>query len=408
MNSADAAISAVPHDTASAPDRLEWVGLLALCGVGVALQFSIAIAQILLTVSVACWLALLLVGHERVSVPRFFYPLLAYGAATLVSAAFSTQPALSLADSKQLVLFLVVPVTYRLVSGQRGATLMTVIVSAGAISAAFGIFQYGLLRYDRLGPDVQEILRQRPQGTLGHYMTYSGVLMLVIGIAMGRIVFGRTERLWAVLVMPALAMAVALTFTRSAWVGACAATAVLLALKDFRLLALMPILAAILFAAAPTAVMQRAVSMYDLKNPTIRDRVAMMREGVNMVRARPLVGVGPNMVQQRYAEFRDRDAVEMVNPHLHNVPLQIAAERGLPALAIWLTFIAILTRDLIRTFRIKELRLVSAVAMAALVSMLAAGQFEYNFGDSEFLMLFLILVTLPFAASRPPTLSRPA
>ena len=34
--------------------------------------------------------------------------------------------------------------------------------------------------------------------------------------------------------------------------------------------------------------------------------------------------------------------------------------------------------------------------------MLTAGLFEYNFGDSEFLMLFLILVTLPFAAARPP------
>ena len=33
--------------------------------------------------------------------------------------------------------------------------------------------------------------------------------------------------------------------------------------------------------------------------------------------------------------------------------------------------------------------------------MLAAGMFEYNFGDSEFLMLFLVLVTLPFAAARP-------
>ena len=34
----------------------------------------------------------------------------------------------------------------------------------------------------------------------------------------------------------------------------------------------------------------------------------------------------------------------------------------------------------------------------ALTAMLAAGLFEYNFGDSEFLMLFLCLVTLPFAA----------
>ena len=32
--------------------------------------------------------------------------------------------------------------------------------------------------------------------------------------------------------------------------------------------------------------------------------------------------------------------------------------------------------------------------------MLAAGMFEYNFGDSEFLMLFLVLITLPHAAAR--------
>jgi len=32
--------------------------------------------------------------------------------------------------------------------------------------------------------------------------------------------------------------------------------------------------------------------------------------------------------------------------------------------------------------------------------MLTAGLFEYNFGDSEFLMLFLIVVTLPFTVER--------
>ena len=41
--------------------------------------------------------------------------------------------------------------------------------------------------------------------------------------------------------------------------------------------------------------------------------------------------------------------------------------------------------------------------------MLAAGLFEYNFGDSEFLMLFLVLVTLPYARSAaPPTHARRA
>jgi hypothetical protein len=39
--------------------------------------------------------------------------------------------------------------------------------------------------------------------------------------------------------------------------------------------------------------------------------------------------------------------------------------------------------------------------------MLTAGMFEYNFGDSEFLMLFLLLITLPYAADRVPA-SAPA
>jgi ABC-type transport system involved in cytochrome bd biosynthesis fused ATPase/permease subunit len=41
-----------------------------------------------------------------------------------------------------------------------------------------------------------------------------------------------------------------------------------------------------------------------------------------------------------------------------------------------------------------------AAGLAAVVATIAAGMFEYNFGDSEFLMLFLVLVTLPYAADR--------
>jgi O-antigen ligase len=234
-------------------------------------------------------------------------------------------------------------------------------------------------------------------------MTYAGLLMLVIGIALAKILFGRGERLWAALLMPALVMAIALTSTRTAWVGVCAAAAVLLMLKDFRLLAILPIVAAITFAAAGPAITQRLMSTFDRKDPTRLDRLAMLREGARMVRAHPLVGVGPNMVKERYAEYRDAGAVKEVNPHLHNVPVQIAAERGLPALAIWIGFIGVLATDLWRLFRTGEQRVLVATALAAVAAMLAAGLFEYNFGDSEFLMLFLLLVTLPFAAVRPST-----
>jgi O-antigen ligase len=374
-------------------DRLEQVGLVSLGAVAAALQFSIAAAQILLTVALLCWFALLVTGRERFAAPRFFWPLVAFAAWTLVATACSPDVRRSLMESKQLVLFLIVPLTYTFVRGARGLTLMTIILTFAAISAAFGIFEYAILHYDDL--------HRRVQGTLGHYMTYSGLLMLVIGVALARVLFGRGERTWAALVMPALVVAVALTFTRTAVVGACAAAALLLCLKDFRLLAALPIVAALFIVFAPGKVNARVASIFDLNDPTNRDRLAMLREGEHMIAAHPIVGIGPNMVLPLYAEYRDPEAVEKVNPHLHDVPLQIAAERGLPALALWLWFIVTLAIGLVRRFRAGDERFLAAAGLAALTAMLAAGFFENNFGDSEFLMLFLIIVTVPFAAARP-------
>src|SRR5262245_38478903 len=305
MNNAQAAVSASPHQAAPVAERLEFVGLLALVGVGALLQLSIAASQILLTVAALCWAAVLVIDREPLRAPRFFWPLVVYAAITLVSAAFSIDRRASFIDCKQLVLFLIVPITYRFVTGPRTSTMLTVVLSVGAASAALGIFQYGLLHYDYLG--------QRPRGLLGHYMTYSGLLMLVIGIGVARLLFGRKDRLWAALVMPALVITLGLTLSRSAWIGACAATAMLLTLKDFRLLAVLPLVGAVGFIAAPSIVSQRFASMFDPTDATRRDRIAMLREGAHMVSAHPLVGVGPNMVEVLYEEYRDPDAVQKVN-----------------------------------------------------------------------------------------------
>ena len=58
----------------------------------------------------------------------------------------------------------------------------------------------------------------------------------------------------------------------------------------------------------------------------------MLQSGVEIVRDHPLTGVGPDMVKSVYQEYRQPWAVNDLNVHLHNVPVHIAAERGLPAL----------------------------------------------------------------------------
>jgi O-antigen ligase len=371
-------------------DRAAFVLLLAFVA---ALQMSIAASQLLLTAAVGCQLLQLARDRTLPGVPAFALPLAVYGGATLLSASFSANPAVSFLDSRQLLLFAVVPLVYDLAARDRASTVLTVIVTVGAVSAAIGIGQYALLYYDDLG--------RRPEGALTHYMTYSGTLMLVVCAAASQLVFGARGRMWPALVMPAVVVALVLTLTRGAWVGACAAVGLLLVLRDFRLAALLPVVVALLFAFAPETVTSRMMSIVDLRDPSNSDRLSMMRAGVAMVQDHPFAGVGPDMIPRVYASYRVEGAVNATNPHLHNVPLQIAAERGLPALAIWLWFVGTCTVGLVGLFRARRERTLAAAGLAAIAAMLTAGLFEYNFGDSEFLMLLLVLVTLPFAEARP-------
>ena len=117
------------------------------------------------------------------------------------------------------------------------------------------------------------------------------------------------------------------------------------------------------------------------------------------------------MVPKAYIEkYQTPDAVDPEDrPTTHartctTCRCRLAAERGLPALALWL----VVRRRRPRSGSVRRVpsrpgaRAGRGAALAAIVAMLAAGLFEYNFGDSEFLMLFLGLITLPFAAAATP------
>jgi putative inorganic carbon (hco3(-)) transporter len=401
-----AASSMTAQTTTDRAPVLERAAYIALLGFAAAPQFSIAASGILLGLAALLWLTLVIVNRERIEVPSMFWPLAVYAGATLVASLFSVDPATSFRDSKQLFLFAIVPMAYRLFRGERSLTAVDVIITVGAVNAVYGIVQYGILEHDNIA--------KRVQGNLGHYMTYSGVIMLVACVAAARVMFRRRDRTWAALVLPAVVVALALTLSRNAWVGACAGIGTLFLLKDFRLVALLPVALGLLVAFAPAAISDRLYSMMTLDEvvnesatarstkESNRDRLAMIQIGSHIIRDNPLTGVGPDMVIQVYAGYRVPGAVSQLNSHLHNVPLQIAAERGLPALGVWIWFVFTLLRDFLQRRRTSALPSIATSGFACVIAMLAAGMFEYNFGDSEFLMLFLVLVTLPYAADRTP------
>jgi O-antigen ligase len=377
--------------------RLTVVGfaLVAIC-LGV-VQFSIFTAQTTFAAAALVWLAVAIQERKRPDVPAFFLPLVIYAALTLVSAAMSANPQKSFIDSRQLLLLLMVPVVARFARGRRAETVINVVLALGAAGAVVGIVQWAMFGFDDLS--------KRPPGTLSTYMTYAGVLMLVTGAAIARLLFYKGEWIWPAIAVPALLVALLATQARNAWVGVFVAVVCLLAMRNWKLVIIAPIAAVLLVTIAPASIRQRAFSMFDLNDPTNRDRRAMMKVGAGMVQDYPIFGVGPEMIEGQYPRYRPPEAVNLTNPHLHNVPMQIAAERGLPALAVWLWFVIVALKDLFRQVKHGPAKSVAAAGLAAVIGMLAAGLFEYNFGDSEFLMLFLGLITLPYAAAKAPAIA---
>ena len=315
-----------------------------------------------------------------------FWPLAAYAGATLVAPLFSVDPRTSASSTPSSCCSS--PSSRSPTGccrGRRALTVVDVIITVGALSAVVGIVQFGILKFDNLG--------QRPQGALGLYMTYSGQLMLVACTAAARIMFRKHDRVWAALVLPALLVALVdhvqpqrlgrrLRRHRPAVPDA--------GLPAGRAAAgrggAVPRLRA--GAADRAASTRRSASTSSGTTAPRPSRAcsrtgtgcAMMKSGLRIIKDHPLTGVGPDMVIQVYPHYRDPDAVNQLNPHLHNVPLQIAAERGLPALAIWLWFIVALVRD----FSVKRRRAADPVARErrrspSVGAMLAAGHVRIQF-----------------------------
>ena len=380
---------------------IERAAFLALAGCLGLIQLSIAGAEILLDIAGILWLIVVVSERKPPSVPAFFWPLVGLALWTLVSSTFSMDPFESFKRDRQLLLYLIVPMTMRLARGPRAMMTVNVIIALGAAGALVGIVQYAALGYDNL--------HQRPHGLLGHYMTYSGVLMLVICVASAQLIFRKRDWVWPAVAVPALLVALYVTQSRNAYVGVALGLAALFMLRRaWKLLVIVPVLAAAVVLAGPVGIRNRVFSAIDPNDATNKDRIAMLKSGKAMIADHPLTGVGPNMVPKAYIEkYKTPDAVDPedrpndTRAHLHNVPVQLAAERGLPALAIWVVFVVTAIVGLVGEFRRGRARALAAGGVAAIVAMLAAGMFEHNFGDSEFLILFLGLITLPFAAASP-------
>jgi O-antigen ligase len=354
-------------------------------------------------------------GHRAGWLPQSWaWPLAGFIIWTALSLAFSDTPAAGLSQIRKLILLGVIPLAYAAYRSPEQiqwtvrATLFT-----GAASAAWGLMQFAS-EYQYLAAQelsfYENYITHQITGFMSHWMTYGGQLMLIL-LGLATTIFfppgrGRRERLLASVGFVLAGTALLAAFTRGAWLGALVGLTYLTYSYRKWLVPLVPVAVLIISLAAPDALRKREESIVEpASDSSIQSRLVMARTGLGMIADHPLFGVGPERVAPYFEMYRPHGITlpDAWYGHLHNSFMQFAAERGLPALFFFLWLLLEMLRAnyglLGQPVESVSTRL-ARTAVAGTLAMGVLGVFEYNFGDSEVLMLFLFFVTLPLAARR--------
>ena len=379
----------------------------------VGLAVSISLAQIALG-ALAVWM---LLARATGLLERLRWPLLppiaAFAGWSVVAALASDHPAAALWELKNLLTLGAVFVIVNALPAPADARRFARWLLVGLFGAAIlGIVQVAMCP----GPEaagtstavVGKFLRKctRARGFYSIYMTLAGVVAMTLVSALPRLARLGPETRWLAPAWLVGGAALSLTYVRGAWLGLAAGVLAVVAGLGRRGLVAMVALAVVsggLALSLPT-VRARMETIGDPNNDTTRDRMAMMIVGFDIVAANPLTGIGPEGVKRVYPKLVPPEGMRRSTSHVHNTPLQIAAERGVVGLAAWLwIFVAFFHRAGAVWRRLPaaaaEDRALVLGSLAALVTFLASGLFEYNFGDSEVLMVAIALMALPFAVA---------
>jgi O-antigen ligase len=392
---------------ASLQSKPEKAAFLALAGSVSLALVSIAASEILLA---AAYFGYFWIRRQhKGSIPpgmRIMLPLVAYMAWVLIAAFASSNPMLGLTVVKKFYLFLLVFLVPLILTGEGRLTwIYKAIFITAAVSSLYGLAQFIA--------DPGRDLLHRISGFMSQWMTYSGLLMLALVLLIAyALCFGVRGHLWVIPVVVCLILALILSQTRNTLMGAMMGIAVLILMRRPRAIVALIGLVLVFYFLSPSTIKQRLKSSFDPADPNTRNRIELFQTSMRLIHDHPWLGVGPKNVKFEALKYRGHNEYpNWMYQHMHNNILQVASETGIPGLILWLWFMFRLAWDALCTYRFanrcsfypsgergrKEALMASSAALGAWAALMVAGMFEYNFGDSEVLILFLFIVSAPYA-----------
>ena len=259
----------------------------------------------------------------------------------------------------------------------------------------------------------------RAQGFFGHFTTYAEALQLIASLLFGLIVAalvqGRysdapqnsalrfvTSTPFLMVLLGAILIALLLTVTRASQLAFMVSAFTIILLSGSRKLLVaagiiaIPVVLGALFFLQET----RNVGFIDTSDNSTTYRLTMWRDGMRLwtTNAHNFVfGLGMDSIHKHWQEWGMFEGGMLPMGHFHSTPIQLLAERGLPALLIWLVVLALYGLTLWRGINIARHgdRWSFGVLLGcfgALVGFFVSGMVHYNLGDGEIAMIFYLLM----------------
>jgi putative inorganic carbon (hco3(-)) transporter len=422
---------------------------------------SIAAAQIFFSLAGVCYAADLLRRPRVPAFPPVKLPLALFCIFTALSIVGAENPIVGWTVVRKLTLLLIILFTVNLMAGYRQlVAIYRVIFVESALAGLLAVWQfmtqYRQVRAEHPGKFYYFMTLFRIHGFQGHWMNFGGQQMLIFIALAAYVTVGLQRRgkgrgtdfvapapctgratgsalsisevgpglapakadprvgpkaaiLGWWLVLAVVAISIVLNFTRGVWLGCGVAVLYIVARWCARWLLALPVLALAVYLASPGLVRDRLQTLFHpTADPSIAVRIEMWHIGLAMIRRHPFTGVGPNNIPEVYLTYLP-PGTQMVpawHEHLHDVYLQLGAERGLPCLAAWVWFMGALAWHILRVRGRLEYEGGSAwiadAAFAGWLAFVVEGFFEFNFGTTPVLMLFLFVMSAPFAVEHMP------
>lgn len=247
--------------------------------------------------------------------------------------------------------------------------------------------------------------RFRASGWTRHYETFAEILQIIaqlaLGLALAHLRNHGSNKYFRVAIVAAAILTTGLVFTAMRTVivalviGACVIA--WRALRGAYQVVFVFVLFFVLAFGAVVVWQTRARDALSLNDPSSNLRFEVARVGLSRIMLHPVFGHGMDAMQRHWHEwgFPGNDML-----HLHSTPLQLAFDRGLPLLALWLWMMILFWSDIAtngrRAAELSDTHVYGILlgGLGGLSGMLASSLVNYNYGDGEVAMLFWWLMGL--------------